>query len=132
MRNRLIVINVDPEMSSSLIAGAVAVPEGRDAGIAGHYGDPFGEQRALARAAGVVDRSNRDVITVTGVDRLSWLHSIITQHVSDLADGESTEALVLSPPGHIEQHWQLTELGETVWLSLDPGVTGGGRQYTTP
>ena len=48
--------------------------------------------------------------TVTGADRLSWLHSIITQYVSDLDEGQSTESLVLSPHGHVEQHWQLTEL----------------------
>jgi hypothetical protein len=116
-------------MSSSTIDGAVAVPAGIDAGIAWHYGDPFGEQRALARAAGVVDRSNRDVIAVTGPDRLSWLHSIITQHVSDLADGESTEALVLSPHGHVEQHWQLTELNSTVWLDVEPGMGPDALKY---
>ena len=79
----------------------------------------------------MIDRSNRGVITVTGPDRLSWLHSIITQHVSDLADGESTEALVLSPHGHVEQHWQLTELGETVWLDVEPEMTADALKYLT-
>jgi hypothetical protein len=116
-------------MSSSTISGAVAVPDGIDAGIAWHYGDPFGEQRALARAAGVVNRSNRDVISVTGPERLPWLHSIITQHVSDLADGDSTEALVLSPHGHVEQHWQLTELESTVWIDVEPGMAADAVKY---
>jgi folate-binding protein YgfZ len=96
--------------------------QGIDAGVPMHYGDPFREQRALATSAGVIDRSNRDVLIVPGEDRLPWLHTICSQHVADLADGESTEALVLSPHGHVEQHWQVTELGGQVWLDVEPGT----------
>ena len=96
--------------------------QGIDAGVPMHYGDPFREQRALATSAGVIDRSNRDVLIVPGEDRLPWLHTICTQHVAELADGESTEALVLSPHGHVEQHWQVTELGGQVWLDVEPGT----------
>jgi hypothetical protein len=70
----------------------------------------------------VIDRSNRDVLVVPGADRLGWLHSICSQHVSALADGDSTESLVLSPHGHVEQHWQVTELAETVWIDTEPGA----------
>jgi tRNA-modifying protein YgfZ len=100
----------------------IAVPaSGREAGVPWHYGDPLREQRALATGAGLVDRSNRDVVAVPGADRLGWLHTICSQHVSSLGDGDSTEALVLSPHGHVEQHWQLTELDSTVWLDTEPG-----------
>ncbi|HJQ42935.1 MAG TPA: folate-binding protein [Jatrophihabitantaceae bacterium] len=102
---------------------SAAVPaEGVDAGIALHYGDPLREQRILATKAGVVDRSNRDVLQVGGEERLSWLHTIISQHVENLVDGESTESLVLSPRGHVEQHWQITELGGVIWLDTEPGA----------
>ena len=94
---------------------------GADAAVAWHYGDPLREQRVLATGAGLVDRSNRDVLVVPGEDRLPWLHSICSQHVSELRDGDSTEALVLSPHGHVEQHWQVTELDGTVWLDTEPG-----------
>ena len=87
-----------------------------------HYGDPLREQRVLESSAGVIDRSDRGVLVVPGDDRLSWLHTICSQHVADLADGESTEALVLSPHGHVEQHWQVTELSGTVWLDVEPGT----------
>ncbi len=103
--------------------------DGVDAGIAWHYGDPMREQRVLATGAGVVDRSNRGVLVVPGEDRLSWLHSIISQHVTDLRDGDSTETLVLSPHGHVEQHWQLTELDERVWLDVEPGMAGDALDY---
>ncbi len=105
---------------TTYLDSAVAA-DGRDAGVAWHYGDPLREQRVLATGAGVVDRGNRDVVTVSGPDRLGWLHSICSQHVAALTDGDSTEALVLSPHGHVEQHWQVTELGGKVWLDTEPG-----------
>jgi len=107
-----------------------AVPDrGVDAAVAWHYGDPLREQRVLATRAGLVDRSNRDVLVVPGEDRLPWLHSICSQHVADLADGEATEALVLSPHGHVEQHWQVTELDGQVWLDTEPGGGGPSLDY---
>src|SRR3954464_16012378 len=104
---------------------------GRDAGVPWHFGDPLREQRQLATGAGVVDRRNRDVLLVPGEDRLGWLHSICTQHVSALTDGVSTEALVLSPHGHVEQHWQVTELEGQVWLDTEPGATPDALAYLT-
>ncbi len=108
---------------SPLLELAGAVPaDGLDAGIAWHYGDPLGEQRRAAEGAGLIDLSNRDVLVVPGPDRLSWLHAICSQHVAALSDGASTEALVLSPNGHVEQHWQLTEFGDQIWLDTEPGA----------
>ncbi|HET6878267.1 MAG TPA: folate-binding protein [Jatrophihabitans sp.] len=105
--------------------------EGRDAGVAWHYGDPLREQRLLTSGAGVIDRGNRDVLVVPGPDRLRWLHTICSQHLSELADGDSTEALVLSPHGHVEQHWQVTELGEQVWIDTEPGTADVVLDYLT-
>ncbi len=102
---------------------------GRDAGVAWHYGDPLAEQRLMDEHVGLIDRSHRGVLTVSGVDRLPWLHSICSQHVAELADGASTEALVLSPHGHVEQHWQVTELAETVWLDVEPGMAEAALDY---
>ncbi len=71
---------------------AVPAPDNSpDAGAIWHYGDPFGEQRSAEHDAVVVDRSHRAVITLTGSDRRSWLHSLCSQHVSELPDGASTE-----------------------------------------
>ena len=108
--------------------GAV-VASGLDAGTALHYGDPLGEQRVIETAAGLLDRSHRGVLVVAGVERLEWLHSICSQFVRDLADGESTRALVLSPNGHIEQDWQMTELGGQVWLDVEPGQAEAALAY---
>jgi folate-binding protein YgfZ len=95
---------------------------GVDASVPWHYGDPLREQRVLATKVGIVDRSHRDVLQVGGVERLGWLHSICSQHLTNLVDGDATDALVLSPNGHVEQHWQLVELGGTVWIDTEPGA----------
>ena len=99
--------------------GAVAVEGGA---VAGHYGDPLREQRLLAEGAGLVDRGDRDVLTVAGADRLTWLHSLTSQHLEQLPDRTGTEALLLSPNGHVEHHLALTELDGVVWADVEPGT----------
>jgi hypothetical protein len=112
-------------MDSPLLTHPGAVPaDGTDAGVAAHYGDPYAEQRALAQSAGQVDRSNRGVVRITGADRLSWLHSLTTQDVEHLAPGETAQALVLSPQGHIEHHLTLTDDGTALWAHVEPGTAG--------
>ena len=96
-----------------------------DQGVAGHYGDPMREQRSLERSAGIVDRSNRGVLRITGPDRLSWLHSLTTQDLEKLTAGESAQALILSPTGHVEHHLTLTDDGTAVWMHVEPGTAAG-------
>ncbi len=95
---------------------------GPDAGVAAHYGDPMREQRRLTEGLAVVDLSHRGVLTVAGPDRLTWLHSMTTQHLADLARRTSAESLVLSPKGHIEHALHVVDDGETTWLSVEPGT----------
>ncbi|MGW4157997.1 CAF17-like 4Fe-4S cluster assembly/insertion protein YgfZ [Streptomyces sp. NPDC004788] len=110
-------------MKSPLLSLPGAVPaEGRDEGVAAHYGDLFREQRTLADGTGFVDLSHRGVVTVTGADRLSWLHLLLTQHVSALPVGQATDALILSANGHIEHALYLVDDGETVWAHVEPGT----------
>src|SRR5215467_9020710 len=107
-------------MESPLLSHPGAVPaDGIDTGVAAHYGDPYAEQRALTRSAGVVDRSNRGVVRITGPDRLSWLHSLTTQQLDGLAPGTGTEGLGLGPKGHIDQQLALTDEGTARWVRID-------------
>lgn len=96
-------------------SGAVAA-SGPDEGVAWHYGDPTGEQRALEAGGAVVDQSHLGVVGVTGPDRLTWLHAITSQHLERLAPRVSTETLVLSPHGHVEHAAGVVDDGTTTWL----------------
>lgn len=98
-------------------SGAVAAT-GPDAGVAAHYGDPMREQRV----PGPVDLSHRGVVRVTGPDRLSWLHSLATQHVEQLPPGQATTALLLSPHGHVEHAMYAVDDGAAFWAHVEPGT----------
>ncbi|MFD9961109.1 YgfZ/GcvT domain-containing protein [Amycolatopsis sp. NPDC058986] len=115
--------------------GSIAPPEGHpEAGVPWHWGDPFAEQRTASRGVVVIDRSHREFLAVAGRERLSWLHLVISQHVTDLAEGSGTEALVLDSQGRIDTHMVLAHLDGTVWLDSDPGAAAtsalpsGGQQ----
>ncbi|WP_455900668.1 CAF17-like 4Fe-4S cluster assembly/insertion protein YgfZ [Rhodococcus gordoniae] len=107
---------------SALLAlpGAVASPSGGpDAGLPWHYGDPLGEQRAASTAAAVVDRSTRFVIAVPGDERLSWLHTITSQHIASLPAGSSAENLSLDTNGRVEHHFVQTDLDGVTWIDTE-------------
>ena len=110
-------------MDSPLLSlpGAVAA-DPPDAEVASHYGEPSAEQRALAQASAMVDRSNRGVVRVAGADRLRFLHSLTSQHLEALPPHEPAEALLLSPTGHVEHHLALVDDGSAVWIHVEPGT----------
>jgi hypothetical protein len=109
---------------------AIPAPPGSvDAAVPWHYGDPHAEQRALAAGRGAVDLGHRDVLEVSGADRLPWLHSLTTAHLLDLAPGDSRLVLILSPHGHVEHELHLVETGATVLLSTEPGRGAGLAAY---
>ena len=87
-----------------------------------HHGDPAREQRLLEEGLAVVDLSDRGVVTVSGPDRLSWLHSLTTQHLLDLPPRTSRETLILSPKGHVEHALHVVDDGEQTWITVEPGT----------
>jgi folate-binding protein YgfZ len=90
-----------------------------------HYGNPIGEQRALAAGEAIVELTDRDVLTVAGDDRLSWLDSLTSQRLTGLTPGESAETLLLDPSGRVEYAARVLDDGAATWLLLDAG-TGSG------
>jgi hypothetical protein len=102
-------VSTDPFTS---LPGAVGSPPE-------HYGNPLGEQAALASGAAVVDLSDRAVLTLTGEDRLSWLDSLTSQSIARLAPGESAETLLLDPTGRLEHAIRLVDDGVSTWMLVD-------------
>lgn len=92
-------------------------------GPAAHFGNPLGEQRALADGRAVVELG-LGVVTVTGPDRLSWLNSITSQLLLGLAPGVSTETLVLDQSGRVEHAARVVDDGVTAWLLTEPADAG--------
>ena len=103
------------------LPGAVEA-DGIDTGVAAHYGDPLREQKALLADDGFVDLSHRGVVRVSGPDRLSWLHSLTTQHLLDLAPNTAVTTLILSPVGHVEHSICGYDDGNSFWGHVEPGA----------
>ena len=110
-----------PAASGTSRAGLVLVEGGVDAGLVWHSGNPLREQRDLVAARAAVRLGNRGVLTVSGPDRLGWLHSLTSQHLEALAPDTPSTALVLSPTGHIEHVLYGIDDGETFWAFTEPG-----------
>lgn len=105
------------------LPGAVPAPEdSADFGVPWHFGDPFAEQRSATRSAVVVDRSHREVVAVPGEERLSWLHLVLSQHLTELPPERGTEALVLDTHGRVDCHVMLAHHDDVVYLDTDPGA----------
>ena len=98
---------------------AVLVESGVDKGAIWHFGDVAKEAKALDSGIAWADLSHRAVIRVVGIERLTWLHALTTQHLENLEPGLWQEALILDPQGRIEHQLFLVDDGEATYLHLD-------------
>jgi folate-binding protein YgfZ len=114
-------VPVDP---FTLREGAVGAPPQ-------HYGNPLGEQRELAAGQAIVDLSDRDILSISGPDRLSWLDSLTSQRLIGIAPGASAETLLLNPSGRVEFAARVLDDGETTWLLMDAGTGAGFCEFLT-
>ena len=97
--------------------GAVAsAPDDPDQAVPAHFGDPGREQSALAEGRAACALA-RDVVTVTGPDRLSWLTTLSSQVLTALEPGDGgAETLLLDAQGHITHALAALDDGRTLWL----------------
>ena len=75
----------------------------------------MGEGKAWA------DLSHLEIVAIKGVDRLSWLHDLTTQHLEAFSGGWSS-GLILDHLGHIEHQFLIFDAldsSETSWLIVD-------------
>lgn len=94
-----------------------AVPaEGFYAGSDAHYGSPLREQRALSSGRAFTVMGHRTALRITGADRLSWLHSLMSQDMTTLQAGESRRGLFLDAQGRIEFEVDITASIDSVYF----------------
>jgi folate-binding protein YgfZ len=110
---------------------AVLVEDGPDKGAVWHFGEPVKEQRALEAGTAWADLSHYNIVAVSGVDRLQWLHDLTTQFVSDLEPGLWKSNLILDARGHVEFQFNIVDDGQTSFLVLDPGYIDQLIEYLT-
>ena len=60
---------------------------------------------------------------------MSWLHTLTSQHVSELPPGRFTQALILDANGRVEHHLTMVDDGERVLAHVEPGTVDALMQY---
>jgi folate-binding protein YgfZ len=83
------------------------------------YGDVAAEYAAVRERAGLIDRSHRGVIAVTGRDRATFLQGMLSSDVRALAPGEGCPAAFLDPHGKLVALLFVHCLGERFLLETD-------------
>lgn len=83
---------------------------------------------ALHHGGGLVDRSNRGFVLVTGDDARSFLQALVSADLDPLPTGSGAPSLLLTPQGKLDVAFRLLVVGDDLWLDSDPGL---GAQLKT-
>jgi folate-binding protein YgfZ len=83
-----------------------------------------GQYRALREGAGVVDRSERGKLLVSGADAAQFLQGQLTNDVEALEVGEGCYAALLDRKGHMQADMRVLRLApERLWIDLERATT---------
>ncbi|MDO5726660.1 MAG: glycine cleavage T C-terminal barrel domain-containing protein [Bowdeniella nasicola] len=91
-------------------------------GIMWHRGRPAQEYREFVAGRALVPLPDWQLLTICGPDRLTWLHALSSQHLSNLVPGQSSETLLLSPNGHITAALALVDDGEQLSVFVERAI----------
>jgi folate-binding protein YgfZ len=76
---------------------------------------------ALRSHVGLVDRSDRGQVLVTGPDARSFLQALVSADLDPLEPGMGTPSLLLTPQGKLDVAFRLLVVENDFWLDTDPG-----------
>lgn len=85
------------------------------------FGDVTGEYRALLEGAGVVEGLHA-LVRVTGPDAATFLDSLLSQDLSNLAAGEVVRSLLLAPQGKLRALLWVERVQDEFRLVADAGA----------
>lgn len=74
--------------------------------------------KTLRTIGGVVKRTDRGVLAVTGRDRATWLQGLVTNDVAALADGQQCYAAYLTPQGRMITDMNILASGSRLLLDV--------------
>ncbi|MCP3100128.1 aminomethyl transferase family protein [Myxococcus sp. K15C18031901] len=100
---------------------------GREAVAA--YGTGDDEYRAAREAVALHDASYRESLRITGEDRASFLHGMVTQEVKNLPEGQATYAALVTVKGAMVADARILKRGADLLLDLEPGTGAKVREF---
>lgn len=81
------------------------------------------QYRVLHDRAGLVDRSQRGRLRLTGTDRRDYLQGLLTNEIAALAAGTGCYAALLTPQGRMISDMSVAETGDAIVMDLEREVT---------
>ena len=81
------------------------------------------QYRAVRQGAGLLDRSHRGRVLVTGTDRIDYLQGLLTNDIAALGPGDGCYSAYLTPQGRLIADLDLFNLGEAVLIDIHGDVT---------
>jgi folate-binding protein YgfZ len=100
-------------------ANASYLPYGPDIQIIESFGAPEAEYAAIRKAAALMDSPHRGVVELTGKDRLSFLHNLLTNDTKSLLSGQGCYAYLLNLKGRIVLDINVLHTDESTFLEVD-------------
>ena len=79
---------------------------------------------AAHHAAIFIDRASQGTIALTGADRASFLHALLTNDIVVLTSGRGAYAAYLTPQGRMISDMRVLETGSRVLLGVERDVAG--------
>jgi folate-binding protein YgfZ len=86
------------------------------------YGDPAAEYAAARQGVGLIDRSDLDVLEVTGRDRATFLHAMLSNDIKGLVAGRGGGAALLDVHGKVQALMTVWALEDRLLLVLPAGL----------
>jgi tRNA-modifying protein YgfZ len=80
------------------------------------------QYRALREGAGVLERSDRGRLVLTGQDRRAYLQGILTNDIEALTSGAGCYAAYLTPQGRMIADLRVFERGDSILADLEIGL----------
>jgi folate-binding protein YgfZ len=93
------------------------------------YGDVEAEYRAARQAVALHDATYREALRITGEDRVSFLHGMVTQDVKGLAAGAATYAAMITVKGAMVADARLVRREADLLLDLEPGMGAKVQEF---
>lgn len=84
--------------------------------------------QAVHAKGGVVRRTDRRVLAVSGADRATWLQGLLTNDVASLAEGESRYAAYLTPQGRMITDMNVVASGGRLLLDVPAALAAALRE----
>ena len=70
----------------------------------------------------LIDRSSQGTIALTGADRASFLHALLTNDIASLTRGQGVYAAYLTPQGRMISDMRVIETGTRMLLGVERDI----------